>query len=497
MMIGLQGLANRDAPVLYLTYPEGWDISYTSTVRDYLRSSRPLKLQELEGPIDALRTIISNAKALNLSISGYVVWDTEVRESLVVAYTIAGVRDALVISKHQLPLMEQFGLKEVENLNKMFRGKSPAEIYGWAKQKYFAACNRTVIVWAGGECNTKMKPGVMDYGVSNRAFFTDLDTRTQNTEEYNMANGLLEEMEGDFMMMGWHSYCKDFEHTFTTLASANGGRVHGLNTNPNLSFMTRISLPSNFTFQNRHSNLDSIPSANVYITLVQTDGLGLGAWDKPGRGKLPYAWEVMMPDLDIQPALLQMFYEQASENDFFVAALSGPGYVYPKAIPSKILPSRLLAMERSMNILDLHHLVIFDASAAVGEHTVTEDTTLSEPVVKEYFRLNRTSIQGFLNGYGPTFTNVFDNATQRALLSFDYYLDPERSIQDAASDIQLLARLNPREPYLLAMHVREWSTVEKVEQIISMLDPEVYKVVPIDQFFTIANSNPTFMNRYT
>eukprot|EP01045_Picozoa_sp_COSAG04_P045555 COSAG04_NODE_16030_length_512_cov_0.610169_1_plen_60_part_10 len=30
--------------------------------------------------------------------------------------------------------------------------------------------------------------------------------------------------------------------------------------------------------------------------------------NKPGRGSLPYSWEVTLPDLEIQPALLQMFY---------------------------------------------------------------------------------------------------------------------------------------------------------------------------------------------
>ena len=71
----------------------------------------------------------------------------------------------------------------------------------------------------------------------------------------------------------------------------------------------------------------------TYIVLVQTDGLGLGAWSKPGRGKIPYTWEVTLPDLEIQPALLQMFYEQSTANDYFVGALGGPGYTYPNAVP--------------------------------------------------------------------------------------------------------------------------------------------------------------------
>ena len=142
--------------------------------------------------------------------------------------------------------------------------------------------------------------------------------------------------------MGWHSYCKDYEHTFTRLASIHGGRVHGLNTNPNLSFAHGIKLPPGYVFKNRHSPPPPASFNKVAITLVQTDGLGLGAWTKPGRGTIPYSWEVSktrvlngnlctfmvvtlpmllphfqvtLPDLEIQPALLQMFYEQATDKE--------------------------------------------------------------------------------------------------------------------------------------------------------------------------------------
>eukprot|EP00966_Prymnesium_polylepis_P144326 3332438-Prymnesium_polylepis.1 len=45
------------------------------------------------------------------------------------------------------------------------------------------------------------------------------------------------------IVLGWHSYCKDYEHTFVRMASSHGARVHGLNTNPNLSFMSQLPLP--------------------------------------------------------------------------------------------------------------------------------------------------------------------------------------------------------------------------------------------------------------
>ena len=140
--------------------------------------------------------------------------------------------------------------------------------------------------------------------------------------------------------------------------------MHGLNTNPNLSFMHQLKLPAGYRFRNqRPAAPQRKQPAQVYVTLVQTDGLGLGAWNKPGRGSLPYSWEVTLPDLEIQPALLQMFYEQATANDTFVAALSGPGYMYPKS-SGKHLPRMLALAAQSMATLDLDVMITFDATYA-------------------------------------------------------------------------------------------------------------------------------------
>ena len=223
----------------------------------------------------------------------------------------------------------------------------------------------------------------------------------------------------------------------------------------------------------------------TYIVLVQTDGLGLGAWTKPGRGKLPYTWEVTLPDLEIQPALLQMFYEQSTPNDYFIGALGGPGYTYPNAVPKNLLPKRLEMAGDMMEKLDLNSFVIFDASRAVGTHTVTEDTNLDMDVVETYFDTMK-NVQGFFNGYAPSFTFSKSN-DDRSLISFNYYLDPGRNVEDAVKDLEDLAMLNKKRPYFLAIHVREFSTVGKANEIINKLSSETFEVLAGDVFVNLLN----------
>lgn len=52
-----------------------------------------------------------------------------------------------------------------------------------------------------------------------------------------------------------------------------------------------------------------------------------------------------------------------------------------------------------------------------------------------------------------------------------------------------------KRPYYLAVHVREFSTADKVASITSRLSDE-FEVVPVDQFFHYANADPTFRDRY-
>jgi len=496
LIISLQGLMNRQAPKAYIRYPAGWDFTYTPHVQEYLERERNFSFKNLS-VTEAASTFVSESRP-----TGYVLWDPSVRESLAVAYTAAGVEHAVVATVAQVSMLKSMGLSLVADFSTRFRNQSAPEIYRWAKDTYWDKTSKEYLIWAGGACAGSMQPGIMDFGIVNNAFVCDLSTKPSDTEEYALAKELMSEMGDAFTVLGWHSYCKDYEHTFTTLASSFGGRVHGLNTNPNVSFQSKIPVSPGFKFRNqRHKELHKESATNtapqkVFLSLVQTDGLGLGSWTKPGRGEIPYTWEVTIADLDIQPALLQMFYEEATPNDYFVGALGGPGYTYPNAVPPALLPKRLAKAADMMKTLDLNQFVIFDASKTHGPHTVCGDTNIEEPVVHSYFQ-NMDGVNGFFNGYAPSFTFAQDRTggTNRSFLSFNYYLDPSRSVEDAASDLQELAELNSFRPYFLTVHVREFGTIDKVQRILSRL-PAEFEVTPSDVFFSLVNQYGSYPNRF-
>ncbi len=342
-LISLQGLANADGPRLYFLYPDNYDFRDATAIYDFYRTKLDYTFTELAGAEQALRKFLP-------AVKGYIVWDKNARVSLDVAFTLAGLEKGVVVSADQIPLAEKFGLKPIADFRGQFERKSDLEVFRWAYGEYGARCSRDTIVWMGGEAGPRMLPGIADYGISQGAFVTDLCTDPKrNADEYALAKEILGRQKPFSIVAGWHSYAKDRERNYVTLTSSFAERVEGLNTLPNLSFTTRTPASPGFKFVNHHHVIPGKvykPENKVYLSCIQTDGLGLGAWVRPGRGEIPYAWEVTINWLWMCPTVLEYYYASATPNDFFIGALTGPGYMYPKAIPPKLLPQVISAGRR-------------------------------------------------------------------------------------------------------------------------------------------------------
>ena len=484
-LISLQGLANAAAPRLYFVYPEKWDFLYTPTVLEYYREKRHYTFTELKTPGAALRTFRG-------AVRGYVVWDTTVRTSLIVAFTAAGLEKAVVVTGGEIPLAEREGLTCLADFRGKFTGMSDAEIYTWAYNEYWKRCSRDYVVWMGGESGKIMKPGVADFGIARGAVFTDLSTLPADSAEFTLADRIMGEMKPLSMVMGWHSYAKDKERDFVRCASRHVLRVEGLHTLPNMSFSSLTPASKGFRWKNNHTVVPGkryAPGKKTYIALVQTDGMGLGAWFKPGRGAIPCAWEVTMNWAWLAPAMLEYFYGTATPNDYFVGGLSGPGYMYPKAIPPSALAG-VVAMTRQMTRdLDLPVFEFMDYSEGA---TVEGNSDLTKDVVDAYYS-GMPEATGFINGYAPSYT--FAVREGKPLISFDYYLSESRPEADAAADLEELAAVNPKRPYFLLVHIREYSDLQRTKNILDRLGPG-FEVVPLDLFVKLAGQSPTFEERF-
>lgn len=486
LLLSLQGLANRSGPRLYFVYPRGWDFRFTPHVLSFLRERKGFAFGRLGSAAEALALFRS-------SVRGYVVWDREARASLIAAFTIAGVEDAVVASDDLVPLVRGLDIPQVVDLRGTFRGMSDLEACRWAYERYRDRTSRERIVWLGGEHGAVMKPGIADWGVRERAFFTDLSTRKSDRGEYELARKLLSEQAPGSLVFGWHSYRKDLEGEHVTLTSSFGLRMEGLHSLPNLSFMHQVPLSDGYRFRNHHTVSPGervVPADKVYIACVQTDCLGLGGWTEPGRGDMPYAWEVTMNWAWLCPAMLEYFYAQSTPNDYFIGALGGPGYVYPKAVPPALLPTLIAQAWQLMQTLDLR---IFDIADFSEGEFLDGNLDLPRSIVDAFYD-GMPGAVAFVNGYGPAHT--FTIRDGRPFVSFDYYLPPERGEEECADDIRELASLNARRPYHLLVHVRNFSDISRVKRILDRLPPQEFEVVALDRFMAMAAERWTFRESF-
>ena len=486
MLISLQGLANRAAPQLYIVHPKDFQWEITEPLFEFYQRKHGVVFTEVKTADEALALFAKHAK-------GYVIWEPAVSATMNVAFTIAGLEDALIVTEAQVAQVEARGLKRIDDLRGRYTGQTDAQIYADAYTRYWARCTHDAIMLMGGHVGAVRMPAMADWGVRQKMFFHDLSANPgRHPEEVALGKKLFSEMTPLGTVFGWHSYGKDTEEQHTTLLSSFGLKMEGLHNLPNLSFNCQFTFTPGFKFTNNHQvALDAKLTAEqkVYVSFVQSDSIGIGVWTKPGRGKLPFGWQVTMNWSKFSPAALEYFHESATKNDYFIGGLSGPGYMYPNHIPADKFGPLMAEARALMAVLDEHVLEIMDNSAADGN---VGNADLTKETVDRYYAAFPDVI-GFINGYGPARTR--DLRDTRAMISYDYYIDPRRPRDEVAADLNELIAINAKRPYFLLVHVRESNDVNSLVEITKQLDGPV-EIVPVDVFLKLAASNKTYTTRY-
>jgi hypothetical protein len=485
LLVSLQGLANRAAPQLYAVHPKDFQWEITEPLFQFYERKHGVRFTPLPTADAALARFRAAAK-------GYVVWEPAVSATMNVALTIAGLEDAVVVTAELIPLVEKHGLKKIDDLRGRYTGQTDAQIYQDAYQRYWARCTKDAIMLMGGHAGAVRQPAMADWGVRQKMFFEDLSANPKHPEELALAKRLFSELKPGSIVFGWHSYAKDTEEMYTTLLSGYGLKMEGLHNLPNLSFNCQFGFTPGFKFENHHRvarDAQRVAGEKVYVSFVQSDSIGIGVWTKPGRGKLPFAWQVTMNWTKFSPAALEYFHESATANDYFIGGLSGPGYMYPNHIPADRFPGLMREANELMAVLDERVLEIMDNSAADGN---VGNADLTKETVDRYYAAFPNVI-GFINGYGPARTR--DLRGTQAMISYDYYIDPRRPREEVAADLAELIALNSKRPYFLLVHVRESNDVNSLVEVVKRLDGPI-EVVPVDLFLKLAASKKTYNTRY-
>jgi len=257
-------------------------------------------------------------------IAGIILYDkTKSQEYINLACTAASVKNAIPVDIKQLEVLTEAGLDfpVLEDLTSL-EFKSRIDIYNYLYDTYWKDCTKRLLFSLSAATH---KYYVRDMAAATGAAVVWLENRKE--EEKAVFCKFLADMEpGKSMVTGW----------YTEERSGIGAAAEfGLSTVPSDYFenstvyagmdhtIVRQEVPNKPELENK-----------IYIAIFLSDGDNVqycqhamySRWIDKKRGQIPLNWTISPALVDFAPEILNYYYANATENDFFASGPSGLGY---------------------------------------------------------------------------------------------------------------------------------------------------------------------------
>jgi hypothetical protein len=478
LTLSLQGNVNRDSARLYVVWEDAW--SYI-TALPLTPSERWLEYYESKAWIThdsvSLDSALSKYKG---EVKGYVIYDPNFRQSINVAFTVAGIESSLVAHPDYISQLSGLGIPEIMDLRGRWTDK--IEMYTWQRDTLFQYCNKSMIaamtihplLWY--ESGHPMK----DYAVANRACVVDLCPDTAVTEEYNLLKTYYEQIDSFGLVLGWPAVYTDpfYELWHVHLASQHNlmlmhERYDGVN------FSVHSEIPADTIYNQPHSSTVSLDTTKVYCTFTLIDGGSMmqnrwyNAWDDPARGSIPINWYFEPVFRNWCPGIYQHYYETRTANDYFIGAF-GMGYIFPSDFP--LLSQYLDQSKQRLRDCDLRALALINGFRMDDKMISAYTSTLDD-------------LLGFCHGYSGTEFGWINTANYRFEGGMPYIITAPLATITMDSAVGLLDSVVKgfhERPLFLCPGVHLYCfNVDSVRRIMDRLDvlhPGEFKFVKADEF---------------
>lgn len=304
----LQGLAAKTSSEQIFIEEGG----ATTTWKKYLNSRYGVTLKDFTSAYELLAYF---KKSIN--IEGYVLYNrTSNPRSLTVASGLCGPLNAIAVDKHQKNMVVSSGV------NKCIMDVSDRD-EKWAYNKYPNAYNKQF----AAELSQVLNHHLRDY-VSLTNCFVFYDGDAPSAWRTEVLQGV--QREGYLIGGGPDEFGRISNN------SEQGVPMIGADMASNLSTLSSIY---STTGLKQIANSDDVTTeADVhYVSFMFTDGdnVAYDLWtmhdvfSDPLRGTIPVGYTISPWLYDLAPSVLRWYYENKTQNDYFICGPSGCGYVYP------------------------------------------------------------------------------------------------------------------------------------------------------------------------
>jgi hypothetical protein len=254
-------------------------------------------------------------------VTGLVVTDPNVPDTLNLATTLAGLNDELICDPDLLAVLTNapYSLQIKDDLRGRFANKS--QVYDFIRTNCWPRCTHRVLAGMGDNAHGSLR----DYLIAIKSAVVWFDPKS--TADADALTSYFSDMKpAHCLYMGWWpdeaaglKYAGQFG--IPVLASdffENSSLFSGV-----VQTVTAPPIPSTPPLENK-----------IYVAFIFSDGDNVqymqhhmkDAWEKSARGSVPMGWTVSPLAVDLDPAMLNYFYLTATTNDCLVSGPSGAGY---------------------------------------------------------------------------------------------------------------------------------------------------------------------------
>jgi len=340
----LQGLVNRDNVSIFLIY----------------RSSDLFWLQQLNQTHGINYTILNDSQYWNLfqqfdsKIEGLIIYDHKMLDTVNVATFLSGINNSIVIHESMLAEFSSIG---ITNVLYDFRDQfiSRYDLYFWAWDSFNHLATRKMV-----SSLDPYRTWFRDYVVANKIFAFYLSGGPFGQEkEIDLFKYIINEYPNNIPVFGWFTDPGGALGEYESVKIlSQSGKYSLCAAIPDLTVFGAFNITlkqKEDSFNVSEFNLEN----KVYVAVVVSDGDNVNFcadvlqryWQDPNRGTVPVGITLEPALFKLFPDCINYYYNNATENEYFLAGPSGAGYCYVDMNPS--FPEYLNQSKFAMNQADM------------------------------------------------------------------------------------------------------------------------------------------------
>ena len=451
----LQGILAQNKPKIYQVNKYGYKTWLNDLVQNYGIIADSSYISDFYGLINKFKN----------KISGYILTDYNT-PSIYIASSMAGFEKTIIVTPKEEVKIKELGLTLIHDVRK--------NNYKWLLKNYEQMFNKNLLFYA----QLNAVPYLVDYSIFSKSIFF--------YEEINSAitNKIFSLSKINTVLLGWG----DNEFNLITRTSQNSIIVIPADWALNLSTLSNIGVE---TRQRSHiTKTKAIENVHT-VCFLMSDGDNIqwvlnkfstnDRWyGNKFRNKIPLGWTISPSLTELAPTILKQLYYTASQNpkgrDYFVAAPSGYGYIFPDEYNNLRLYSSQL--NKLLSKSDLHIVNIIGNS-------------IEEKYLSAY--LKQDNIDALFYYYYKNYSAgkgqiLWSNNKPIVTGRYNLWNGFENSKSLAEKINHLSKNIHSQDGYsLIPVHV--WSkSVDSVMSCIKNLNKNI-RVVPPDEFVALIKEN--------